>query len=307
MSSLATIPNMAELVAVAQESLWLANFTSKRTQKTYSAAVRDFLSFHGIQDLDTLRNVSAGHLITWRDRLTESGATPRTVNNRLSALSSLFNHLCEKQVIAINPVNGLKRPKVNQERVETPILTTHQVRQMLDAPDLSKLKGVRDSAILHVLFFGGCRASEITTLKVKDFMEDGGYWVLDFTVKGGKKNRLAIHHEAQIALKRYLSAVDHGQDRAAPLFQKTKPPFTGRKLSYHAIEQLFRHYALLCNLPAGVTAHSARATFITEALRNNCALEDVQASVAHADISTTRMYDKRVRGYKESASFKVFF
>ncbi len=85
------------------------------------------------------------------------------------------------------------------------------------------------------------------------------------------------------------------------------PPITGKKLNYSAVEELFRKYKNRCGLPDGVTAHSARATFITEALRNNCALEDVQASVAHADISTTRMYDKRVRGYKESASFKVHF
>ncbi len=85
------------------------------------------------------------------------------------------------------------------------------------------------------------------------------------------------------------------------------PPITGNKLSYKAVESLFSKYKAICGLPAGATAHSARATFITEALKNNCALEDVQASVAHADISTTQMYDKRVRGYKESASFKVHF
>ncbi len=307
MQSLAITSDPSGLVALPQESLWLANFTSKRTQKTYSFAVREFLEFHQIQNIDQLRIVTAAHLIAWRDQMIESGATPRTVNNRLSAMSSLFNHLCDKQVISINPVNGLKRPKVNQERVETPILTTQQVRKMLDAPDTSKLKGIRDSAILHVLFYCGCRASEITTLKVKDFLEDGGYWVLDFTVKGGKKNRLAIHHEAQIALRRYIFAVDHGENRNAPLFQRTMPPITGKKLNYSAVEELFRKYKTACALPEGVTAHSARATFITEALHNNCALEDVQASVAHADISTTRMYDKRIRSYKESASFKVYF
>ncbi len=296
-----------ELVAIPEEALWLANFTSEQTKRTYSMAVRAFLGFHDIETVDGLREVSAVHLITWRDALIETGSSPRTINNRLSALSSLFNHLCEKQVINKNPVNGLRRPKVNQDRVETPIMTKRQVRQLLDAPDLSTLKGLRDSAVLHVLFYVGCRASEITTLKVKDFFEDGGYWVLDFVVKGGKKNRVAIHHEAQFALRRYLAEVAHRGELSAPLFQKTKAPFTGRQLSYQAVEQLFRRYVAGCGLPSGVSPHSARATFITEALDNNCALEDVQASVAHADISTTRMYDKRVRGYKESASFKVHF
>ncbi len=95
MNKLATIPNLSELVTLPQESLWLANFTSQRTQKTYSIAIREFLNFHSIQILEDLRAVSVGHLITWRDDLIESGATPCTVNNRLSAMSSLCNHLCE--------------------------------------------------------------------------------------------------------------------------------------------------------------------------------------------------------------------
>ncbi len=295
------------LAVIPEESLWLANFTSYQTRKTYQVAVREFLKFHEIKNIDMLRAVSAVHLITWRDQLIKIDASPRTINNRMSALSSLFNYLCEKQIVKINPVNGLKRPRVNQDRVETPILTKYQVREMLDSPDTTNLKGLRDWAILHVLFYCGCRASEITTLKVKDFFEDGGYWVLDFTTKGGKKNRLAVHQEVQIALKKYLSTVQHGTDRKAYLFQKTRNPITGNKLSYNTIEQIFRFYVRACHFSPNITSHSARATLITEALSNNCPIEDVQASVAHADISTTKMYDKRVRGYKESASFKVHY
>jgi len=61
--------------------------------------------------------------------------------------------------------------------------------------------------MLYILFFCGCRASEVNTLKRPDYFMDGGNWVLDFTVKGGKKNRLAIHTEATIAINRYLAAV----------------------------------------------------------------------------------------------------
>lgn len=294
------------LAIIPEASLWLANFTSPQTRRTYRVAVSEFLQFHQLSHPSDLETITAAHLIVWRDALMQAGAKPRTVNNRLSALSSLFNHLCNQQVTRINPVMGLKRPRVNQDRVETPIITKAQVRRLLDAPNLGALKGVRDSAILHVLFFCGCRASEVTTLKRSDYFEDGGYSVLDFTVKGGKKNRLAIHPEAKNALDRYLALAPHGQEKAAYVFQRTQAP-NGRKLSYNTIEQLFRHYASAVGLPDSVTLHSARATFITEALTNNCLLEDVQASVAHADISTTQMYDKRPRGYKESASFKVHF
>ena len=77
--------------------------------------------------------------------------------------------------------------------------------KMLHTPKPDALQGLRDRAILYVLFYTGCRVSEVTTLKVKDFFEDAGYWVLDFVVKGGQRNRLAIHHELQLALRTYLA------------------------------------------------------------------------------------------------------
>jgi integrase len=82
---------------------------------------------------------------------------------------------------------------------------------MLEIPDPDTLKGARDRAILHIMFYTGCRISEISSLKVKDFYEDGGYWVLDFVVKGGKRNKLAIHQELQITIMDYLAMSGHGQ------------------------------------------------------------------------------------------------
>lgn len=301
-----TLRQRNNLLQATEESLWLANFTSKATKETYSNAVREFLGFHGMQSLDDLRSSSAAHVISWRDKLIEEGRSARTVNNRVSALSSLFNHLCERQIINKNPTHGLKRPKVQQTRVETPVITKEEVRKLLDAPGLSTFKGLRDTAILYTLFYTGCRRSEVCRLKVADLMVDNGYFVMDFMIKGGKKNRVAIHQELQAMLQRYLSEATHTQDPKTPLFtaikqEKLKP------LSPQAINQLFKKYTNQINLPGNITPHSARATFITQALENNCPIEAVQASVCHSDISTTQMYDKREKVYRDSASFAVRF
>jgi site-specific recombinase XerD len=137
--------------------------------------------------------------------LIRTGASPHTVQNRLAAVSSLFKHLCEQQVAVRNPATGVRRPKVNTTRVDAAVLTPEQVRRLLNTPHGERFKGLRDRTILHALFYTGCRVSEVTTLKVRDFFEDGGYWVLDFIVKGGKRNRLAIHHELQLVLRAYLA------------------------------------------------------------------------------------------------------
>lgn len=199
----------------------------------------------------------------------------------------------------------MKRPRVNVNRVEASVLTPEQVRALLAAPNTEKLKGLRDRAILHVLFYTGCRISEVTKLCVKDFFEDGGYWVLDFTIKGGKKNRLAIHQELQLALREYLVESGHGAERDAPLFLSVQRSELRKPLTSRQASKLFHKYALQAGLPIGVTPHSARATFITEALDRKCPIEAVQTSVGHSHIATTKMYDKRKLHYRESASFAV--
>ena len=179
-----------------------------------------------------------------------------------------------------------------------------QVRRLLDAPDLGTEKGRRDSAFLHILFFTGCRIAESCRLRVGDLFEDCGYFVLEFTVKGGKTNRLAIHQELQIALRRYLAAEGHSGDPAAALLQRTDGR-AGDGITPRQALNLFRAYARRVGIPPAATPHSARVTFITQALEHGCRLEAVQQSVAHANIQTTRMYDKRTLLHRESASFAM--
>lgn len=297
-----------ELLAhVPAERVWLANFPSPRTRRTYRNAVGEFIAFHGICSEGELRGVTQAHVIAWREALTATGATARTINNRLSAVSSLFKHLCEHQLTARNPATGVKRPRVNQAQVVSPALTPHQVRRMLDAPDTRTLKGARDAAILHILFFTGCRISEVTHLRVADLFEDSGYFCLEFTVKGGKRLRVAINQELQIVLRRYLALSAHSAERDAPLLLPVQRSDRRKPLDTRQINNLFHHYARVAGVPWGARPHSARATFITQALERKCPIEAVQRTVGHSKIATTQMYDKRHLSHRESASFAVCY
>ena len=296
------------LKEVPEALLWKANFNSANSIETYDKAIHSFLSFIGISSPEELREINHGHVIAFKKFLQNQGHSPRTINNRLSAISSLFNHLIDNQVVKINVAQGVRRMPINSDRVEAKVLTPEEVRKMLDKPDLSKLQGLRDKAILSTLFFTGCRVSEVCKLKVKDFYQEQGFYVLDFWVKGGKRNRLAINQELQIIIREYLRLAGHEDNKNSYLFLPVKhAPRTSdknRKLSRKTIDYLFKKYAKLAMLD-GVTPHSARATFITQALENNCPIEAVQKTVGHAQIKTTQMYDKRVAKYRESASFAV--
>lgn len=297
----------ADLATLPPETVWLANFISPQTKKTYKNAVKQFLSFAGIEDSEQLHTVTSAHLIAWREQLSNTGASPRTINNKISALSSLYKFLCQEQITKINPADSVKRLRVNQNKVETPVLTPQQVRTLLDCTHGETLKDIRDRAILHTLFYTGCRVAEVTTLQVKNLLEDNGYLVIDFTVKGGKKNRIAIHQELQITLRNYLTKQGHEQDRQSPLFLPVKPEGSRKKLSSRQINNIFHATRKKAGLPPTLSPHSARATLITNALENNCPIEAVQKSVGHANITTTQAYDKRESHYRESASFKVCY
>lgn len=292
----------------SEADLWLANFNSTQSIETYKYAVSEFFNLLEVNTPEDLKGINHGHIIAYKKNMQNMGYEPRTINNRLSAVSSLFTHLIREQIIKINPVIGIKRMKINSKRVEAKVLTPKQVRSMLEAPKTGTLEGIRDKAILHILFFTGCRVSEVCNLKVKDYFEEQGFYILDFIIKSGIRHKVPIHYELQASLNQYLRLAGHGQDKESylilPLKNNQITTLKKRKLHRDSINKLWHKYTALCGID-GTSPHSARATFITEALENNCHIENVQASVGHSHIKTTQMYDKRVKKYKDSASFSV--
>lgn len=166
---------MESLRDVPEELLWKANFNSDNSVDTYDKAIKIFLDFLGISSPEELRAITHGHVIAFKKFLQDQGKSARTINNRLSAISSLFNHLIDQQVVKINVAQGVKRMPVNSSRVEAKVLAPVEVRNLLNSPDMSKLQGLRDKAILSTLFFTGCRVSEVCSLKVKDFYEEQAF------------------------------------------------------------------------------------------------------------------------------------
>lgn len=297
------------LEVVPAESLWLANFPTENTRAAYRRAVGDFIETMGITSPAALYSVTQAHVIAFRDELRDRGLSNASIANRLSVLSSLYKFLADKQLCKINPVSGVRRPTTGSGGLgsgKTPALTAKQVRAMLEAPDPETLQGLRDRAILHVYFFTGGRCSEPATLRVKDFRLDRDYWVLEFTTKGEKINTVAIHTECQIALRRYLDASGHDGDPQAPLFLAVKAgKNTGGPLTRGSFYKLFKKYAGLAGLPANITPHSARATFITQAYDAGLQGEDIQRTVGHSSITTTEGYNRAARRHRKSASFGV--
>ncbi len=306
---------------IPEEAEWLAALGSDETLRAYKQDVLQFMKFVGVADVRELRNADHKAITAWKRSMLADGANPvatkragkpmpyskSTVRRRLAALSSLFTHLKEHNLVDINPAVGLRRPKVNRRTGKTPAFSQKQARRILDAPNADTLLGLRDRAILQVGFSVGPRRAEIAGLRVRDIQQDRGLWCLNFRRKGGEEELVTMNDVAHSRIRAYLEAAGHGGEPDAPLFKPIRTNLRGRSTDNHldpwTVDHILRKYQRKAGIKGNFSAHSMRATFVTTALENGCPLEDVQHDAGHADPSTTKLYDRRGRDPEKAASF----
>jgi len=307
-----TTAQFNRLAAVPAEDEWLANIGSRKTKRAYKIDVSEFSAFTGITESIQLRTVARAHVIAWRKDMERRGLSASTIRRKLSALSSLFDYLCEKNAVVGNPVDGVKRPAANGNEGSTPALGDAQARKLLDAPSAKTLKGVRDRAILASLLYHGLRREELCALRVKDMQTRQG--VLHFRVKGKREKIrfVPVHPSAQRLVGAYLALAGHGGDLDGALFRPVKNNRTGtleRPLDPGSIYRNIVHkYGLETGIKAevnGLCVHSLRATAATNALTHDSDIAKVQEWLGHANVSTTRLYDRRKSKPEDSPTFRV--
>jgi len=297
---------------VPPEIEWLANITNKKTRRAYKIDVEEFLAFAGLKDTVQVRGVTRAHVIAWRKDLEARKLEPASIRRKLSALSSLFDYLCERNAVVGNPVDGVKRPSANGNEGSTPALGDAQARKLLDAPSSKTLKGVRDRAILATLLYHGIRREELCMLRVKDMHSRQG--VVHFRIHGkrGKIRFIPVHAMAQRLLGEYLAMSGHGGISEAPLFKPVKNNRTGtldRPLDPSSVyRNIVQKYGLVTGITAevnGLCVHSLRATAATNALSHESDIAKVQEWLGHANVSTTRLYDRRKSTPEDSPTFRI--
>jgi integrase/recombinase XerD len=298
---------------VPPEIEWLANITNPKTRRAYKNDVSEFSAFTGLRNPVELRTVTRAHVIAWRKDLEARALSPASIRRKLSALSALFDYLCERNAVSGNPVDGVKRPLANGNEGSTPALGDAQACKLLEAPPHDTLKGVRDRAILATLLYHGLRREELCGLRVRDIHSRQG--VVHFRVKG-KRDKIRfvpVHAAAQRLIEEYLALAGHGDDVAGPLFRPVKNNRTKEKLDRPLDPaSVYRNIVLKYGLETGISAevnglcvHSLRATAATNALSHDSDIAKVQEWLGHANVSTTRLYDRRKMRPEDSPTFRV--
>ena len=303
-------PSFYRLNDVPPEMEWFANIANAHTRRAYRNDLAGFMAFFAMGQASQFREVTRAHLLAWRKHLEVTGSGPATIRRKLAAIASLFDHLCEQNAVTHNPVRGVKRPKADANEGKTPAVADGQARAMLEAPPADTLKGKRDRAILAVLFYHGLRREEVCKLRVKDLEQRQGVMHLRIHGKGGKIRFVPAHPAALGRIADYLEAAGHGEDANGALFRPMKNPRTGRldvALSPGKVDEcVVRFYARRLKFGAsGFGPHVARATAATHALGQGADMAKVQEWLGHANIATTRGYDRRRSRAEDSPTFRM--
>jgi site-specific recombinase XerD len=248
------------------------------------------MAFAGIVAPHAFRQIGRGHVLAWRRELELRSLGGATIRRKLAALSSLFDYLCETNAVQGNPVDGVKRPKMASAKGKTPAIGDHQARALLQVADPSTLRGLRDRALLATLLYHGLRRAELCALRVTDIQERRGVKHLQVHGKGSKIRYVPLHPGAADAIAAYLEAAGHGDDKAGALFRPTSNNVRGATASI---------------TPDGV--YKMLATYAKTLQIDVADLEKVQDWVGHANIATTRMYDRRQQRAEDSPTFKVVY
>ena len=256
---------------------------------TIAAYRRDMAKFQifALKRKLTLETVDRDNLVDFLASLYRVGLESKTVARHLVTLRNFFRFAQLQGLIRSDPSMNLESPKVRRSLPE--YLKLDEVDRLLEMPDEKTALGVRDRAMLEVLYSTGLRVSELTSLRVADL--DARMGCVRCVGKGDKERLVPVGAKALAMVQRYLSSgrpklCVHGRSASSWLFVNRR----GGKLSRVGVWKILSAYGRRAGLRAALTPHMLRHSFATHLLERGADLRSVQLMLGHADISTTQIY-----------------
>jgi len=268
------------------ESLVLVQNKSAKTAASYRSDLDIYFEWTKRAKLDPLA-IQYKQLRLYLAEQSSAQYARSTIARRLACLRSFFTFLEQEGTIEGNPAKLLQTPKLEKTLPNT--LSEKELNSILDVHDLSTVEGVRDSALLELLYASGGRVSEIAELELGDLKLDQG--LARVLGKGGKERYIPLHQLAIDKLQDYLNTARpdlavKSSVTADTVFLSTR----GLPLSADAIRRIVKKSAQLAGISRPVTPHSFRHSFATDLLNNGADLRSVQELLGHANLSTTQVY-----------------
>lgn len=255
---------------------------SDATIAAYDADIRRYLAAlvaAGVTDLNALTRSS---VLDYLIALRRAELAPRSITRHLSSIRHFHKYLFSEGLCGTDPTDGLDSPRVT--RALPHCLRTDEMARLVQAPDTSEWKGVRDIAMLALLYSSGLRVSELTNLPMNGIDFEEG--VVRVVGKGAKVRFVPLGRFAADTLHAWLER--RGEVRVAD--ETVFLTKGGKRMNRSMVWRLVKRYAVTANIPTTVSPHTLRHTFATHLLDGGADLRAVQEMLGHADIGTTQIY-----------------
>ena len=257
---------------------------SRNTMESYTRDLDKFAAYMKKRKKDAA-SVKREDIVDFLMYLKDRGLSTSTIARNLAALKTFWKFMVAEQVVKENVAAVVETPKTWKNIPD--VLTREEVSRLLDAPESRGWMGVRDSAILEVMYAAGLRVSEVGDLRKTSVNLEAGF--VKCSGKGGKERIVPLGKLAEKAVSRYLKSVRPklaGKGADDHLFLSR----LGRKISRQSIWKIIKKYAGKAGIKKHITPHTLRHSFATHLLEGGAELRGVQEMLGHADISTTQVY-----------------
>lgn len=262
---------------------------SLNTVESYKRDVTQYISYLDGTGVTDISSTTKTTVLSYLLYLQKEGRASSTVSRTLASLRSYYLFMMQNGVVKSNPTSNLEAPHV--EKKIPKILSGEEVELLLEQPKNCDNKGIRDKAMLELLYATGIRVSELINLDVSDVNVPMSF----VRCKGGKKERIIpMGHQAKDALENYINNVRKymvKDENETALFVNC----SGARLSRQGFWKLIKYYQHIAGIETDITPHTLRHSFAAHLLENGADLHSIQEMMGHADISSTQVYSRMMK------------
>lgn len=278
-------PNFDLLVDEYINYITVEKGLSKKTVQAYASDLADFLDFLHGQNVMSIQHADTAMILKHVIDLRNQNLGARSRARHLVSLRGFYGYLTKTGVLPSNPAKMVELPKSGLKLPD--VLNIQQVDALLNAPDRKTPRGMRDAAMLEMIYAAGLRVSELIQLSTTGVNLEAGF--VRVVGKGDKERVVPIGRKALTAVQTYLS------DARPELIKKYMSKYlfiarAGKPMTRQGFWKLLRKYALTAGIKQKISPHSLRHSFASHLLEGGADLRAVQVMLGHVDIATTQIY-----------------
>ncbi len=273
----------------------------KASINTVQAYMRDlgkFISYACENNINDFKLVDSDVIADFKLNLSSKGLSSSSVSRTLSSMRSLFKFLVMTGICESNPAKAVHNDKADKKEIN--VLTSKEVELLLSQPDTNDIKGLRDKAMLEIIYATGIKVSELINLSLDDFNQQLSY----IRCGDGEKERFIPLYP--VACKAVISYIEKSRKLLVnDINERTLfVNITGEKMTRQGFWKILKSYAEAANIKKDITPHTLRNSFATHLLENGADIHDIQVILGHSDIASTQRYAQFLRNKMKNSYMK---